>query len=72
MSKSQQTKTDTRYSPKLLMGDRMTYLFVTETAELLGNSRPVNRPLERLSDSVNRILQFYFKKNAICRLARLW
>ena len=61
MSKSQQTKMDTRGSPILLMEDRMACLFVTETAELLGISRPVKGPLKRLSDSVNSLLQFYYK-----------
>jgi hypothetical protein len=50
----------------LLPRERMTCLFATETAEMLGTSRPVNRPLERLSDSVNRHLQFYYKKMQSC------
>ena len=43
----------------------MTCLFATETAEMLGTSRPVRGPLKRLWDSVNSHLQFYYKKNAI-------
>ena len=40
-------------------------LFVgDQTAETLA-SRPVNRPLERVWDSVNSHLQFYYKKNAV-------
>ena len=58
-------KGDTRGFPILLPRERMTCLFATETAEMLGTSRPVNRPLERLLDSVNSHLQFYYKKNAI-------
>ena len=35
-----------------------------QTAETLA-SRPVNRPLEGVSDSVNSHLQFYYKINAV-------
>jgi hypothetical protein len=37
-------------------------LFVDDqTAEMLGTSRPVRGPLSWSSDSVNRLLQFYYK-----------
>ncbi len=47
-------------------------LFVgDQTAETLA-SRPVNRPLEGVSDSVNSHLQFYYKKNAVGHSTSPW
>ncbi len=49
----------------------MTCLLATEPQKLVV-SRPVRGPLKALSDSVNSVLQFYYKKIAKRQKARLW
>ncbi len=40
----------------------MACLFATETAEMLGTSRPVNRPLSLAYDSVNTLFAILLQK----------